>query len=143
MQKRPGTFSVVKRDGTIVLSGGGPSIQACKGTVLRNVTMNTLQFEVQPVSRHHEVKREIEEEPLVGTALPPEPKEAEEIVGVGEEEKACTICNDRKRSITFIPCGHFVACYTCTRKLYDSAMPSLLTCPHCTGLVEQAIRTYM
>lgn len=61
---------------------------------------------------------------------------------VDEEEVAtmgCIVCWERKKAVTFVPCGHFSTCRICA----DSILKALdKKCPMCRGEVGMAIETF-
>merc|ERR1712032_1421107 len=48
----------------------------------------------------------------------------------------CKICMDGPVQTVFVPCGHMLACLSCSRSLENKK------CPVCRKRVKQAIRTY-
>jgi hypothetical protein len=57
----------------------------------------------------------------------------------------CSICQENRPSICFIPCGHQTLCDECTRGLCHSASSSgaAIRCPLCRKEVESAIRPFV
>lgn len=51
-----------------------------------------------------------------------------------EDLKMCKICAERELEVTFIPCGHFMACEPCGQKLR--------TCPICRKHIKGTVRTF-
>ena len=46
----------------------------------------------------------------------------------------CIICFDNQIQVVFLPCGHQLACLTCSQKMQ--------TCPICRKEIESKLRTY-
>lgn len=151
--RRKDTFSIVMRDGVVILSdrGSGQSVNVFDGAVIHNVasTSDGTRFQVAPgtnirfledgnmsITKHaSEVKEE-----LKGTEIPPSDRVKDE--RATDQDTSCTICNDNKPCMTFDPCGHLVTCYSCVAKLKATSSPSLIMCPCCCAYVRKAIRTY-
>lgn len=45
----------------------------------------------------------------------------------------CIICQDNKRKYVLIPCGHFVTCAVCIKKINDK-------CPYCRNIITKAYK---
>jgi RNA polymerase subunit RPABC4/transcription elongation factor Spt4 len=61
---------------------------------------------------------------------------------VSEEEAStlkCIICWERKKAVTFVPCGHFALCRTCANKILKAHSKQ---CPMCRGEVVTGIETF-
>ncbi len=52
-------------------------------------------------------------------------------------DPVCIICMDNKRSVTFLKCGHMVACYECAIKLEKKN--KYINCPFCKQIVDEVI----
>ncbi|KAK0053748.1 baculoviral IAP repeat-containing protein 3 [Biomphalaria pfeifferi] len=52
-----------------------------------------------------------------------------------KEERQCKVCMEREACITFVPCGHFVACEKCCS--------GLKFCPICLSTFETTIKTFI
>jgi len=51
-----------------------------------------------------------------------------------QEQKLCKICMDAEINTVFLPCGHMVACLTCTKDIKQ--------CPVCRQEISQTVRTF-
>lgn len=61
---------------------------------------------------------------------------------VGEAEVTtlgCIVCWERKKAITFVPCGHFSTCRTCASSILKATVKK---CPMCRGMVLSTIETF-
>lgn len=52
-----------------------------------------------------------------------------------DEARACRICEQNKRSVTFVPCGHLACCASCTLRLNE--------CPICRQVIRRSVFTFM
>lgn len=52
-----------------------------------------------------------------------------------DEARACRICEQNKRSVTFVPCGHLASCASCTLRLNK--------CPICQQVIRRSVFTFM
>eukprot|EP00466_Bigelowiella_natans_P018965 jgi/Bigna1/141701/aug1.64_g16409 len=50
------------------------------------------------------------------------------------ERPECVICFANKREIAFAPCGHFMACETCSQKVKK--------CPYCSKHIRTRLKIY-
>lgn len=48
------------------------------------------------------------------------------------EDLQCICCNENKRNVVFVPCGHSVCCNACSQKIKDSSN----ACPICRATVS-------
>lgn len=48
--------------------------------------------------------------------------------------KLCVICYDDQRTCFFVPCGHCIACQTCSSRIMKEESKS---CPICRGVIEK------
>ncbi|XP_055336403.1 clathrin heavy chain-like isoform X2 [Paramacrobiotus metropolitanus] len=55
-------------------------------------------------------------------------------MSVPRDANACRICEDLPKNITFVPCGHMVACEGCAK--------NLKACPICRSVIELKVKTY-
>jgi len=51
-----------------------------------------------------------------------------------QEQKLCKICMDAEINTVFLPCGHLVACLTCTKDIKQ--------CPVCRQEIAQTVRIF-
>ncbi len=58
----------------------------------------------------------------------------------------CIICCERAKTIAFDPCGHFICCFTCTKKLGENRQGrppcEKIECPECRAKVDNILRVY-
>ena len=54
-----------------------------------------------------------------------------------DQNKQCCICLDNEKTYAFIPCGHFICCGSCAKRIYDTKR-----CPKCRQPFEQVIKMY-
>lgn len=52
-----------------------------------------------------------------------------------KEQRLCKICMEREIEATFVPCGHYVTCLTCAKKVGD--------CPICRQKIRTFVHTYL
>jgi len=52
-----------------------------------------------------------------------------------DEARKCTSCKTRVRDITFLPCGHFTMCKTCSEPIYE--------CPTCQRDILATAQTFL
>jgi len=52
-----------------------------------------------------------------------------------EAQRRCTQCRTRPRDITFLPCGHFTMCKTCSEPIYE--------CPSCNKDILATAQTFL
>ncbi len=50
------------------------------------------------------------------------------------DKSTCIVCVDKKRAITFVPCGHFIVCADCAERT--------LECPLCRKGIYQRVNTF-
>ena len=60
------------------------------------------------------------------------------------ETSSCVVCLGGDREMVFVPCGHVVACQSCTKQLRGSAREQGIPfrCPLCRALADCAVRVY-
>uniref|UniRef100_A0A6C0JBA6 RING-type domain-containing protein n=1 Tax=viral metagenome TaxID=1070528 RepID=A0A6C0JBA6_9ZZZZ len=51
------------------------------------------------------------------------------------DDSTCLICMKTRRQCAVIPCGHFVMCYECSKKIPDR-------CPKCRGNIDKMLKIY-
>ncbi|XP_014670102.1 PREDICTED: inhibitor of apoptosis protein-like [Priapulus caudatus] len=73
--------------------------------------------------------------PLVPKCQKLEPLSVKEENRMLKEQRLCKICMDSEVSITFLPCGHLIACVQCA--------PALTACPMCRKPIRTCVRTYL
>jgi hypothetical protein len=56
---------------------------------------------------------------------------------LGEDEKACVVCLERRITTVIVPCGHAVLCVTCAGQYAKNDI-----CPICRKQADQIIRMY-
>jgi hypothetical protein len=65
-----------------------------------------------------------DEDAQVGKAIEKSLKDSKSV----DLNKQCIICYDKKISIAFMPCGHYISCPECSEKIYE--------CPICHVVIE-------
>ena len=70
------------------------------------------------------------------TALP-EFEEGEQ----AEEENACVICMERKKTTACVPCGHIIYCVKCVWNMKEQR--SSISCSVCCNSIEKVIKVFM
>jgi len=50
----------------------------------------------------------------------------------------CVVCQTAFASCLFVPCGHLIACQSCTERVQQAGQ----TCPMCRADIEKAVRVY-
>lgn len=50
------------------------------------------------------------------------------------EQQGCRICEDAVKEVTFVPCGHIVACNACAQFLNE--------CPVCRKAINSKVRIF-
>merc|ERR1711964_810290 len=58
-------------------------------------------------------------------------EKAEQKLEANEDERMCMICQERERTGTFLPCGHFILCEVCATDVKLSKR-----CPKCRANIK-------
>jgi len=59
-----------------------------------------------------------------------------------DSELCCVTCLTNARSVCFVPCGHYVVCLQCSKKLRNVGPRGLLQCIQCRQDIQDIIRVY-
>jgi hypothetical protein len=65
-------------------------------------------------------------------------KEKEELFKKIGDTDLCTICMATTRDTAFSPCGHYIGCWNCIKKIRDTTTK----CPICRKAIKDILRLY-
>jgi len=56
------------------------------------------------------------------------------------EDRLCLVCNEHRKSVAFLPCGHVPACRACAPRFLQSPTPQ---CPNCRSHIQSSWPIYL
>jgi len=69
-------------------------------------------------------------------------KQSEKLADEADDDQACCVCSENKKTVCFVPCGHVCCCPDCTKRLAGNgnAKPE---CPICRREITKAVYVFI